>query len=348
MNSTFIKYFSIIQELGGNSVNNILMSIKKRNKLIALCLSVLLLSQLSTSCASLRALSFQKSDVSGITTKQSTRLFKINPIDNESDTFNIAQQGPAITVLNKGIETCKIQETDEEIVPSLIPIVVAGGTLIFKYITDALASKVKQLQQASQKTSSANVLLDRNISAKGTDCLLMVRYADTSTGSQNNVTINDIGMAALFQKQTVRDAYAWKLIYLYYANSLAITEATDPPRINVAFAIAGKAVEKKNNKSAVLKNIGASTMNLKGVPIGTNKPIIDCVSQTPTAICGHNMTDLFLGVQSDSKGATSYSIGLTETGSAYGQFDTAEAELKALNAALGPAIGASIKTLLTE
>ena len=312
-------------------------------------------------CESLSALSFIPAESSGIKEPQIVRLFYLRGTNGEKQ-FKLVGKGEIYNGLSNALGSC---QTSLKAGPAAI-LLAAGGTVLIGLLTDALAAEVKRLRESGTRIYRGATLTD----AKAYDevypeCLLLVRYRDQppevsvmKDGHRQQkipMDINDMGLAALFIEGTVGGGKAWHLIFLMMTNSLAVTapgdptKSDDPAKVDLSLALASKVVVNDKEKKGLVE-LPFDTMTIKGVPIDGKTPAVNCPPPKgqQEVDCAYNTTLFVVPAERQrTEGGSWFSIGVTETGSVAASFDDAAAELAALKAALGPAIGEAIKAWLT-
>lgn len=326
-------------------------------KMISRALVALVCLTALQGCQTMKALSFKKDDLSGIKESQSVSLYYIRPTAKEQ-AFKIVGDDP----IHAGIRESLSQCVAEAVLP-LVPIIAAGGTFLLGQLTDALASEVKKLRDSGTKSYSGMVLTDEvAYVAPWQECLLLLRHdkppRQVNTASNAAEQVSDIGLAALFILNRYGGGYAWDLAFLMLNNAVAVTAKGDPPnlpKVDVSLALASKIVTQKDGVKTVTETPPA-TMTVKGVPLGGEEPAVRCKPVRDGEGGCEYSTAIFVVPEADQRptgsdgtpqGGAWFSVGVTETGSVASDFANATAELEALKAALGPAVGKAIETALT-
>jgi len=290
---------------------------------------VITLSVVLSSCAYLRAITFVEDEKSGTTEPQITKLYLIGP-KAASPTIDAKQFGdPAF---EKALATCVPKPPGpgpmEPISAILIGFAVEQG---ISMITDALAALVDELREKSQRTYATSVILADPGHLEETTCLVVVRgsAAESAPGVPKTV-----GLALVLKLERIgvgrKDAVTIQPIYVHLRNAVAITGKGKP--VSIAVALAGKAARVKDNIRKV-DVFAQATLTLADVPLG--KVATDLPE--PSGLVPLAPTD---------SSSIELSVGITESGTGIPDTEKAKAEIKALAAALKPALIEHAKSLV--
>lgn len=203
-----------------------------------------------------------------------------------------------------------------------------------EFITDRLASKVKQLQERSKSEYKARILIDAPQDF-GTvpQCLILVRGKQGETGG--NAQPGASGLVLVLEvsrRGGLGDAHSFSLIptYLRADTAQAITGDGEPVSLSVAFVGRGARSEKGKN---IVDVFGEASISFPNVSLGvSHDQLPGSTGLIPFPRKGVSAIEIVLGV--------------VEHGTAVPDGEKAAAELKALKEALGPTIKSKIQELV--
>ena len=233
-----------------------------------------------------------------------------------------------------------------------VPLITAGAKLLFDLYMDYEMEKLKDLKKAAQRTYSAKIVLPADKFMKNCNCVILKRYKNDESRA--------IGMIAVVKinKQDKNDSFTVQPIYVRAYNSLALTaekgskkkeeedswgeESKTPEKkkyaINVSIGASVKSIGVNDYKIPGVFSLGEGVVSIPDLLVGNyakNDAVPLCVNEECPS------SDIIpYPVNPDSTASVSLSI--TETGDVGIDFDQTEAELKAMKAAIGPALEKSL------
>lgn len=258
-----------------------------------------------------------------------------------------------------------LKEKTTKAAPALIPLLAAGGKLIFDIIMDQRAKKLKELEKAAQGNySGTNIVL--NSEFKNCDCAILTRY-EVKGSKRLPGSIAIVAFKKLYTDSNDPIAFTMQPIFVKAFNSIVLTAGQKPEKtsgettnkngatvypMDIAIGIALKTLIKDKNSIPAVITVGTGAVSVSNLKIGkttepncTNrcqnqKSNINCINDCPIS----EIIPYPVAPQS----IISISMSMTETGLLGIDFDQETAEIKAIKEAIGPAVSKSIQELLTE
>ncbi len=292
---------------------------------------LLMASLFLTGCEFVRAFTFNEDDSSGHVERQTSKLLLVDEQSRDDRAGTVPALDPE---LRNVLANCAAGEAEESATALVLPI---AGFLVQSALdgaVDALASRIEELRQKSQKTYRASVILDdpRDFGRANT-CLVFVRSErdESNPGELADappafVLVLQIEPRGGAQNPT---SFTLKPTYLRVNRAAAITGDGEP--ITVAVAFAGKAARLVKNEPKI-DIFAEQSIEISNVKLGEQvKHLPENIGLIPSAPVAT---------------ALEVSIAITESGSALPNSDKAKAELEALAKAVGPAIKSQVERLL--
>ena len=266
---------------------------------------------------------------------------------------------------------CGLEEKpiEDKTAPVIIPIIVAVGKLIFDQSVENSNRELIKIKKAAVRSSSSRSILSYT-QLKEHMCMVIIR--DEISNIPEDIDedsgviewdLSKSGLIIILKKEEYASGFTYKPSYIKAKNTIALTkrgdEKSDDPkvknaRIDLAIAISLKAISKDGKSLPRLNAFGEGVTSITSIPL-IDKEDNQCVREG-RQIC--HATDLLPypdnngqddnGQNSPDYTHVSLTIAVTETGVVGFDIDQAISENKALKEALGPAIGDSLKELLTE
>lgn len=221
----------------------------------------------------------------------------------------------------------------------LLPIV---GELLFGLAADGVERRADALKEASEASYSGRIVMsakDLSEWVKETRCLTIVRYdppgKPTASGA---IGPKRIALAAILKLEPAAqgrtDAFVFTPIYVAASNSVAITRQSEAPAVTVGLALSIKSIGKQENGLPGTFLVGQAASAAPKVLLNAGE------SSCSKSACA---TSEPIPIPTDPNSLVSLSIGVTEKGSLGFDIDVAKAQIGAIKAAIGPAIGELIK-----
>lgn len=237
--------------------------------------------------------------------------------------------------------------------PVVLPIITALGRLAFDTMMDQRARSLDNLKKRSVQTYRATEIF-RFQKLRAERCLGIARITKSSSDSEPD----QLGMIALFeivhfneQGELVGDdkprdtekAVGMRIrpVFVRSFNAVAVTKQGDgdePAQISLSFALALKSIEHPQGKLARVVVFGAGAMSVPKVSLGGKTG--------QTKLCDDKCGSTGLMPLPPVSGPVELSVAVTETGDVGFDIDLAKAQNAAFKAAMGPAFGSALKTVL--
>jgi hypothetical protein len=227
--------------------------------------------------------------------------------------------------------------------PALIPIVGAVVQLGFEALIDKKRRDIAAINDAATASYALNVAIapsgdDGLASAR---CLVILRYAEDEKGKVNE------NMAAVLRLRNhssgstpSTNVVSFKPVFVRANNAVATTRDAEKPTVNLTFAVSVKAV--------AVDNAGTlSRLVPAGESVATVRDLILGAPGTPSCATD-DCPESDLLPYPTNRGVLSLSVAVAEQGKTGFDNKVVDAELAAVKAALGPAIGAAVKAKLAE
>jgi hypothetical protein len=298
---------------------------------------------LLSGCETINALRFTPATSSGTIANQEITVGYLTDLATETSSSNIPLTPVASPELKEAAKSC-LGETRPapEFPVSVIPLAAAGGQLVFQLATDALAARVKAVRDRAQRTYQGQATVDTSVLRHDSsrECFVLTRTTIDPASKEPKA----LGLALLLRKEVHGDTITLVPTYLEVENTMAETGAAPVPRIDLSVAMIVKGLvegpgKEGNSGKLSVAPVAEARFPFPGIGIG-EKPLICRVGEK----CRPE-SEVIAPLSSTKRGAT-ITIAVVETGSGFGNVDTALAEIKALQTALGPAISTTIKTYL--
>lgn len=239
---------------------------------------------------------------------------------------------------------CDLNLTDEKSVTAAvaIPLVVAGGKLLFELYMDKKIAKEERLKKAAQVDYERTVFVKED-QLQRCKCLLLTRYQkvqdkkeDASNASQGEAVAPN-GLTAVFKmKKMGPQDLVMEPVYVRADNSVAIVNRDDP-KISISFALALK---------TVVEQKGVPTLTAFGQGV-VSVPQVKLDAGEKDAKVEGIYTDLIPVMTPPTEGGyISLSMGVTETGIVGVYFDQRIERLKAIRATMPTGFSESLVKLL--
>gem|GEM_PF-3681048 len=319
-------------------------SSRARGGVLAAPVLVLLLS----SCEYLKALSFDKADVSG---NQINTTVLVSYLPYEGQLRGLLPNDTPLAEFDQRF----LQQFDEcrkaPVPKALPPLVGLAFGWAAGYIDDYLASVVTELRSRSQRTYGAHAIVDlkgRGAPFYGNECVVVIRGAIAEKDGIKS--LSSVGMAAIFRVKRYGD-YGMVFVpsYLKMKDAIAVTKKAETPVVNVSMAISIASAGVVNEVPSVIQT-AADAFNFGAVPVSAAKrAAIDCdassISSSPKACL---FATKLLAQPPGRASALMISVGVTESGTGTPNAEKALAEVKALRQALGPLLEQKILEVLSK
>ncbi|MEM9211532.1 MAG: hypothetical protein AAGA63_08590 [Pseudomonadota bacterium] len=344
------------------------------NAIIRSVLGVTALSIL-VSCSAIKAFTYQHDTArTGISTPQNVSLIYSGASTSTTLDANSRLELPAELerLLNTTgdarlhLQQCGYHAPEQETAssPELVPLAVAGAQLIFGFATDALAARLEELRRAATRTYGAKVIVDGPVLSGDwrqsesvplwSECLVLLRENLPSEGDAE--APSSTGFALVLTVARHADAVSLVPQFLWVENSLAISgnENDDFPSVSFSIAATIQSAQRNPQTGNEIKQIGQSTFTFRNLKVGTGSALINCRAESYDSSLPDDSrpeckleTSIIARPEPGTNGSQ-FSIAVTEVGTPASVIDPAQAELKALREALGPAIGKAIEIELSS
>ena len=217
------------------------------------------------------------------------------------------------------------------------------GELFVGLVADWAERRADALKEASEASYAGRVNLNSShlaglIEKRG--CIAIVRYDPPSAeqaasgGTQSKVA----GLTAILKLGPAtpgrKDAFVFQPVYVSASNSTAITRKNDAPAVAVGLALSIASIGKQENGLPGYFLVGQGGSAAPKVLLNASE------SRCSKSACA---TSEPIPIPLDPNGLVSLGIGVTEKGSLGFDVDVAKAQISAIKAAVGPAIGEIIK-----
>lgn len=308
---------------------------------------VVIITYLLSGCEYIKVATFDENNSSGKTEENEVTISwfssesnsKTNKLLDETKVSIIAGKFPkaANTLENCGIKFTK--QSDNSISsaaadPIVGTVVVYAVGQALSYGKNKLQSKITALQKASTSDYSAKIITPDFAKFKSENsCIALLRDKPDATESDKAKS----GLVLVLSIEPVKGTakpVAFQVIpkFLQANTARAITEQGEP--ISISVAISGKQIRLKD-ESPVKEDFASGVFKIAKVPIG--EPISDFPNGMGTGL---------LPMPHNKAQALEITIAVTETGSSAIEYDKANAELDALEKAIGPVIQSELEKRL--
>lgn len=292
-------------------------------------------------CASFNtAANFERADASGIDGSK-TQLVLIGPFEPRDEALERVKKfapGMDTSWLNADAECVKKPNQPAPAVAApLVPILAAVGEVAFTLWADAQQRKIEALVESAQASYASTLTLSPERLEKAR-CVAMLRYTEDGKG---NITA---GLSAVlrFDDQGLTPdglsrSFTVTPIHVRMVNSVAVTRKAAEPTTSLAFAVSIKAIGTPEGGVQRLLPSGEGVTAVPGVKLGQAPRCRDATCKTSDLV-----------PYPVKAGKLSLTVAIAEQGVTGFDDKAALAELAAVKAALGPAIGEAIKKKLGQ
>jgi hypothetical protein len=305
----------------------------------ALRIYALILVLSVSGCATTPFFGFKKDEHSGAG-RGEAKLYVLGIAKNQAD---LGLEDPELqTALAR---ECRRSGQETHVVGFLVPLISAAGQLLFTLWANEQLREIAAITEAAKPAPSTVRVAMAAQEFRQAECIAFVRM----TGSSDKNKPPTVGLSILLKirKQPMNkptDAYVMVPVYARAFNSIAVagkpSAAGEFAKMDVAVAVSVKQVSRTETGNPTIALQGEALMKIGDLGIGPNATT-RCV---PSAMSQCDASDLLV---LPPKGAViSLSLSVAEIGDVGFDVDAAEAELKAISAAIGPAIGAAINARL--
>jgi hypothetical protein len=290
-------------------------------------------------CATTSFLGFKKDDHSGAGRGEA----KLNVLRVGTAQTDFGLPDPELQ--NVAARECRQSQQEIKVVGYLVPLIAAAGQLLFTLWTNEQLREIAAISKAAKPAPSTVRVAMVADTLREAECIAFVRM--TESKDKNKPPIVGLSILLKIVKQPMAkptDAYVMIPIYARAFNSIAVagkpSAAGEFAKMEVAVAVSVKQVSRTEIGDPTIALQGEALMKVGELGIGPNA-VARCVDDE-RARC--DASDLIV---LPPKGAIiSLSLSVAEIGNVGFDVDAAEAELKAINAAIGPAIGTAIEARL--
>ena len=215
---------------------------------------------------------------------------------------------------------------------AVVPILAAVTEVVFNLWADGQQRKIEAIVDSAKASYSATTIVSPQ-RLERTQCIAMLRYTEDDGGAVKPgltavLQLGDKGMAP----DGLSRAFTLTPIYVQMTNSVAITMMAPEPKTSISMAMSIKAVGTPEGGVQRLLPSGEGVTTVPGVKLGK-------LARCGAADCkASDLVPYPVKVQ-----ALSVSLAIAEQGVTGFDDKAALAELAAVKAALGPAIGEAVK-----
>ncbi|MGM9513103.1 hypothetical protein ACS5PK_02495 [Roseateles sp. DB2] len=291
---------------------------------------------LLSACANFSTASnFVRAEASGIEGSK-TVVVLIGPNEppiKVMDTFKTYAPGTDLSWL-PGDKACGLQQVPPTpaIAAPLVPIIAAVAEVAFNLWADEQQRKIEANVESAKASYAATWIMSADQLAQ-TQCVAMVRYTQDDGGPIKSglttvLKFNHLGPAP----DGLSRSFTFTPIYVHMTNSVAVTMKAPEPKTSLSFAVSVKAVGTPEGGVQRLLPSGEGVTTVPAVKLGK-------APRCSTSDC--KTSDLM--PYPVKAGALSVTMAIAEQGNTGFDDKAALAELAAVKAALGPAIGEAVK-----
>lgn len=258
-----------------------------------------------------------------------------NTNEREVAALNKALSGQAALTLALDTQCSPPQAPDAKMLSALVPIVASLAEAGFNIWADKQQRKIEAIVEAAQQSYAATIALDPEALGKAR-CALFVRYA---VDDDKSIKLGLLALLKVNQEAPPPGGnsgiFTLEPVYVRMFNAVAVTQDTSDPAVSVSVAVSIKAVGRSQGGIERLLPSGEGVVNVPKVKLG-EKGEAKCV-------VGGSCKRSDLVPFPTARGTLSFTMSITEQGSTGFDDKAASAELAAVKAALGPAIGEAVK-----
>lgn len=312
---------------------------------------LLIIALAASSCSTMSLRNFEKDKYSDVARGQifMTVLGKLDA--GQTANKELSSQMASVVRQDQQLEKLTAKEcgytiparTELFVASALIPLIAAGGQLLFNLFVNAELRRLDAIKKAAKPDPSTVRLPLLGNAYRSAECIVFVRM----TPPEDKEKPDTVGLVIVLKivKQPVgkpsRDAYTLVPIYAKAANSIAVAgkpAATgELAKIDVALAVSVKQVSRTQVGDPTIHLQAEAVVKIGSLELGPNsKPRCDLSNGPPC-----DGSDLLVLPPTDS--VLGISVSVAEIGKVGFDIDAADAELRAIQAALGPAIGKAIE-----
>lgn len=277
-------------------------------------------------CSTLDALTFQKSEHSGVSNQQVNLIFDLKqPIFSSDEKLEklIYADGQLYAAIQA---TCG-RQLSASIAPVFAPLFVSLGKLLFDLAAAGRMNNLEGIKKAAQVSYSGTLVADIN-GLINSPCVLILRH-----GIDDTVP----GFVALLKfKDESGRAFVIEPIYVRARNAVAVT-SQDNRGLALAIAVSIKSVIKRPSGTSLIPT-GQGVVSIPKITIGPDGSSYQCTTRCPRS-------DL---IPYPADRPVSLTVAVTETGVVGFDVDLAMSETKAVKEAIGPALAEVLKESLKE
>jgi hypothetical protein len=320
---------------------------------MALRLLVFGLAFLLAGCETLRAVTFQKADMSGVGVGE----VRLEALPVASQRREELVQELARYLATKGdlpnlLGSCGVKVPDTK---SGTAAKMDTGSIVSGAITVGaqwLQGRIDRIVAGSTASYSAAIIVKPDDLAAA-QCLLVTRrlpLSSTSASLSDSTSTPTLGMLAILKldhagvelASTATKAFRFRPVYLRMLNSVAITRNDSPPVVDVAAALSIHALAEPDQGIERFTNAGQSVVTVPDVVIG---PAQADGTAGPAKRCALHFCNASTPVTYPlSRGSLVLTVALGERGvTGFGDKENAKAQVAALKEALGPVVEARYK-----